>query len=156
SESVESTPEVAAETMEEVEQGGDAISGESEGAVQAPAPSAASQLPPSDFPPAPVMKDPLTQQVEEILEEDLAEAYKNLPKNKKQEFKRKGEEAAMNIQTMIASAKFSAKKALHMIRKWLLIIPGINKFFLEQEAKIKADKLSDIVERITEDKQNHT
>jgi len=28
-----------------------------------------------------------------------------------------------------------------LIKKWLLLIPGVNKYFLEQEAKIKADEI---------------
>jgi hypothetical protein len=28
-----------------------------------------------------------------------------------------------------------------VIKRWLSIIPGINKFFLEQDAKIKAEKI---------------
>ena len=33
---------------------------------------------------------------------------------------------------------------LKMLKKWLKIIPGMNKFFLQQEAKLKADKFLEI------------
>jgi hypothetical protein len=33
------------------------------------------------------------------------------------------------------------KKILALIRDWLKLIPGVNRFFLEQEAKIKTDKI---------------
>jgi hypothetical protein len=36
---------------------------------------------------------------------------------------------------------------LKLIREWLLIIPGVNKYFLEQEAKIKTDKIQQLYER---------
>jgi len=48
------------------------------------------------------------------------------------------------ISMSVRTAKFSFRKALGLIRDWLRIIPGVNRFFLEQEAKIKADKISDI------------
>ena len=35
-------------------------------------------------------------------------------------------------------------KIIDVIKKWLSIIPGINKFFLEQEAKIKTDKIMEL------------
>jgi hypothetical protein len=39
------------------------------------------------------------------------------------------------------SAKFKVKAIVDLIKKWLAIIPGVNKFFLEQEAKIKTDQI---------------
>ncbi len=89
-------------------------------------------------------KDPLTQKIEHALEEDLGEVYKSLPSEKQAEFQRKGEEVAGKIRVMIETAKFSFRKALGLIRDWLKMIPGVNRFFLEQEAKIKADKISEI------------
>lgn len=80
---------------------------------------------------------------EKILSEGLEELYKKLPDNRKAEFKQKGEEAAATIEKLMQSAKVHMKKVIGVIRNWLLMIPGINKFFLEQEIKIKADKLLD-------------
>ena len=48
---------------------------------------------------------------------------------------------------MIKAGMIQMKKILKLIREWLLIIPGVNKFFLEQEAKIKAEKIQQIYER---------
>ena len=94
--------------------------------------------------PVPAQKDTLTQKIESVLEEDLGEVYKSMPPEKQAEFQKKGEEVAGKIRTMIETAKFSFRKALGLIRDWLKMIPGVNKFFLEQEAKIKADKISHI------------
>lgn len=93
-----------------------------------------------DEPTTPV-KDRLTKEVEEILEDDLDEMYDKLPPDKQQEFKEKGEETAGMIKQMLGTTKVKSRKIVHWIKDWLKMIPGINKFFLEQEAKIKTDKL---------------
>ena len=56
-------------------------------------------------------------------------------------FKLKGEEVARNIEQVVAAGKSKAKQILHWIKDWLKLIPGVNRFFLEQEAKIKTDKI---------------
>ena len=52
-----------------------------------------------------------------------------------------GEETASKIAQLLEAAKVKTRKIFDLIVKWLRIIPGINRFFLEQEAKIKADKI---------------
>lgn len=86
-------------------------------------------------------KDPVLKEVEAILADDLLGLYAELPPATQAQFKAKGEEVASKIQTMMRTAKVIAKDVLEMIVSWLKIIPGINKFFLEQEAKIKTDKI---------------
>ena len=96
----------------------------------APAPSA-----------PPLQKDPETALIENILAEGLEDAYKSMPPDLQIKFKAKGEETAGKIRVLIESAKAKAKTILGLIRDWLKMIPGVNKFFLEQEAKIKTDKI---------------
>jgi hypothetical protein len=38
-------------------------------------------------------------------------------------------------------AKFKARQVIDLLKKWLSLIPGINLYFLEQEVKIKTDKI---------------
>ncbi len=97
-------------------------------------------------------KDPVLKQVEEILEEDLGETYNSLPPELREKFKAQGEVVATSIQRMIGGAKVHAKKVLQLLVAWLRIIPHINRFFLEQEAKIKTDRIIALVER---EKQKH-
>ncbi len=85
--------------------------------------------------------------IERVLEADLSEMYFSLPEDKKAEFRAKGEETAREINVLVSSAKATLQKVVSLIRGWLLIIPGINKFFLEQEAKIKADEILRIANR---------
>lgn len=91
-------------------------------------------------------KDFILSQVEELLSDDLLGLYSELPRSTQAEFKAKGEETASKIQQMIKSARVVAKEVLDLIVSWLRIIPGVNKFFLEQEAKIKTDKILALAE----------
>lgn len=93
-----------------------------------------------------VTKDLIDSQVEELLSDDLLGLYSELPPATQAEFKAKGEEVASKIQQMIKGARVVAKEVLDLIVSWLRIIPGVNKFFLEQEAKIKTDKILALAE----------
>ena len=58
-----------------------------------------------------------------------------------QEFKIKGEETAGKIRELLKSTHIKVKKIFRLIYEWLRLLPGVNKFFLEQEAKIKTDNI---------------
>ena len=79
--------------------------------------------------------------IEEILADDLADVYQSLDAREQEEFKRKGEEAAGKIEEMIKSLKIKAKQVLNIVKDWLITIPKANKHFLEQQSKIKTDKI---------------
>jgi len=83
----------------------------------------------------------LYPKVEKVLEDDLAEIYFKLPKEKQGEFKKKGEVTALKISQLLQAVKVKVKQIFKLIISWLSIIPGVNKYFLEQEAKIKTDRL---------------
>ncbi len=91
-------------------------------------------------------KDELTAEIEDVLSEDLGDLYKTLSGEKKREFKAEGEKTAGIIRKMIAHGKFHGHRILGLIVKWLKLIPGVNKFFLEQESKIKVDKIMMLAE----------
>jgi hypothetical protein len=79
--------------------------------------------------------------IEKILEKDLAGLYVSLPPQKQREFKMAGEATARKISELITKTKFKVGKVIDLIKKWLSLLPGVNKFFLEQEAKLKADEI---------------
>ncbi|MBU1039309.1 hypothetical protein KKC17_03775 [Patescibacteria group bacterium] len=81
------------------------------------------------------------KKVENVLEEDLADVYLSLSPDKQQEFKKAGEIAAKKISRLMRKVKISLSQIIKIIRQWLSVIPGVNKYFLEQTAKIKADKI---------------
>jgi hypothetical protein len=86
-------------------------------------------------------------QVENFLAEDLGDIYNRMEQNQRQIFKLKGEEVARKIEEMAAKGKMRIKKIVALIKEWLKIIPGVNRFFLEQEAKIKGDKIIGMTSR---------
>ncbi len=93
-------------------------------------------------------KDAVMIKIEKIMEEGLNDSYQRLSPVAKQEFKLKGEQAASQIRELLKSAHVKVKKILRLILDWLRILPGINHFFLEQEAKIKTDKIIALKNRV--------
>lgn len=111
----------------------------------------ASQPAPRTVKPRPAMplpaKDAVMVKIEKIMEEGLNDSYQRLSPVAKQEFKLKGEQAASQIHELLKSAHVKVKKILRLILDWLRLLPGVNHFFLEQEAKIKTDKIIALKER---------
>jgi hypothetical protein len=81
------------------------------------------------------------KEIEKILEDGLEDVFSDLSPEKQREFGMAGEETAARINELFDTAKVKAKKIIKLIKKWLMILPGINKFFLEQEVKIKTDEI---------------
>jgi len=79
--------------------------------------------------------------IDAVLEEGLNEIFLKMDASRQKEFKKKGEETVAQINKLLSETKIKVNKIIDLIRQWLKFIPGINKFFLEQEAKIKADKI---------------
>lgn len=98
-------------------------------------------------------EDRLEEEIEDILEEDLKELYLSLPPNKQAKFRLKGEETRSRIRQLAGSLKINAKKIFQLIRTWLKVIPGVNRFFLEQAAKIKTDKILMVTQEERKQKQ---
>lgn len=95
----------------------------------------------------PAPRDELTKKVEKIMSDGLEEAYSKMPPVVQQEFKLKGEQTAGKIRELLKATKIHAKKIFRLILEWLSLMPNINKFFLEQEAKIKTDKIISLKKR---------
>jgi len=81
--------------------------------------------------------------IEHILEEgkELGDAYAKLSPEKQVEFRKQEEDVALIIKNILLNVHVNIKKVFMLILGWLKILPGINRFFLEQEAKIKTDKV---------------
>lgn len=97
----------------------------------------------------PQVRDELTVKVEKIMEEGLADAYNELSPIERQEFKIKGEETALQIRELLKATHIKIKNVFKLLFSWLKLLPGINRFYLEQEAKIKADKIVSLHEATT-------
>lgn len=97
--------------------------------------------------PAPVAKDPLLTEIESVLSEHLEEIFVGMTPQQQMEFQRKGEETAIKVNKLLQETKVKVREILDLIKEWLRLIPGVNKFFIEQEAKIKTDRLLNWRER---------
>jgi len=86
------------------------------------------------------------KQIEAIMEEDLEEIYLKMPVAKQNEFKIVGEKTVNEINSLLKEIKLNIKRIVNLIIKWLMIIPGVNKYYVEQEAKIKTDEIIKIQE----------
>ena len=117
--------------------------------------AASVQALPVTLPTKPIVpaKDAYHQRVERVLEDGLADIYLKMPKAKRQEFRVEGERVAAHLRKMIDSAKIKAKEVMSLIVNWLKVIPGVNQWFLEQEAKIKADKVILMAEERRKEKE---
>lgn len=85
--------------------------------------------------------------IESILSDGLGELYRGLPTQVQEKFRVQGEQVSSKIQEMITHAKITARKVAALIRSWLRLIPGVSHFFLEQEAKIKTDRVMEYSEK---------
>lgn len=97
--------------------------------------------------PLPQIKDQVTVQIEHIMEEGLKDAYLELTPVEQQEFKIKGEETALQIRELLKRGRVKIKQIFKLLIEWLIMLPGVNKFFAEQEAKIKADKILELKQK---------
>jgi hypothetical protein len=88
--------------------------------------------------------DKVAEDVDSILKEGLEEAVAAMPEDAKQRFWQKGKEIGALVADMVRHYKVEVKRVLHLLKEWLISIPGVNRFFLEQEAKIKTDRILDL------------
>lgn len=94
-----------------------------------------------------VAPDKIADDVQKILEDGLEEAIVTMPEEAKQRFLQKGKEIGTILADMVRRYKVEVKRVLSLLKEWLTTIPGINRFFLEKEAKIKTDRILEL-ERI--------
>ncbi|HKL16938.1 MAG TPA: hypothetical protein VJ900_01030 [Patescibacteria group bacterium] len=92
-------------------------------------------------------QDKTLKAIEDILSQDIKKYYDTMDQKQRSEFKKRGEEAALKIKKIIKEAKIAVNKVVNLIKNWLFFIPGVNKYFLEQETKIKTEKILDLAKR---------
>jgi len=79
--------------------------------------------------------------IEDILAADLEEVYFKMDMPTQKKFKEEGERVSIKIEELLKETKDQTHKIFKLIFNWLKLIPGVKKFFLNQEAKLKADKI---------------
>ena len=90
---------------------------------------------------ATLQKDEETVMVENILSENVNKLYSQLSEAKKIAFRKRGEEVVIKIKTILKGTKIRANEIFELIKGWLIMLPKISTYFLDQEAKIKTDKV---------------
>ncbi len=146
--------EVKPEAVKEVEAPLEKVE-EVEEVVEEKQPTVEGEKPAAAPPPATPKPDKseTLEAIEDILEEDMAGFYQQLPPKKQEEFKEEGEETASKIENLVQKTKIKTRKIMDLIVGWLKLIPGVNKFFLEKEAKIKTEKILKFKEQEEKEKQ---
>lgn len=86
-------------------------------------------------------QDKRAREIDNILATGLNDIFLKMNQQEQVIFKKVGEETVVKINTLLLETKVKVHKIVDLIKKWLKLIPGINKFFLEQEAKIKTDQI---------------
>lgn len=112
---------------------------------RAQAPSAI-PIPAGTPPPVQLQKTQLQQDIEDILADDLKDLYATLSPQQKLKFKQEGERTAAKIEVLLKNVTVKISEVLHLIRAWLGLLPGVNKYFLEKEVKIKTERILDLKE----------
>ncbi len=90
-------------------------------------------------------KDEITIEVEKILEYGLGDYIPDMPEEARERFLKKGGEVASQLSTMVRTLNVQVALVVTLIKEWLLTIPGVNRYYIEQEAKIKTDHIVDLV-----------
>ena len=81
------------------------------------------------------------KEIDDILSEGLEDVFLALSSEKQANFKQVGEETKVKINILLQKTQIKVEQIVNLIKKWLGIIPSVNYYYLEQEAKIKADKI---------------
>lgn len=84
---------------------------------------------------------PRQEAIDDILEDGLTDIYLSLSPEKQQELQKVGAQTVRQIDVLLDHVKSQWRKIMSLVRNFLSIIPGLNKFFLEQEVKIKTDRI---------------
>lgn len=104
--------------------------------------------PPTAVATAPAPKTSTRKEIEDVLSDGLSALYQSMTPDEQRKFRAAGEVAAATIEELLTTFKATARKVLDIIRSWLAMIPRVNTFFLEQESKLKADKILSVQRRL--------
>lgn len=81
------------------------------------------------------------RQVENIMSEGLEKLFVSLTIEEQEKFRTEGEATAKKINVLLNESRVQIVKIFNLIKNWLSMLPGVNRYFLEQETKIKVDEI---------------
>ncbi len=102
----------------------------------------------------PVAKSAQRKQIEELLADGLTEVYQGMTPQEQEVFRKKGEAAATAIEELLIGFKATARKVVDIIRGWLSTIPRVNRYFLEQESKLKTDQIMKLQRKLKKERRS--
>lgn len=79
--------------------------------------------------------------LEGIMTTGLADMYRTMTPQEQAAFRKRSMETATALEEMMTNFKATARKVAKLIHGWLSSIPRVNRFFLEQETKLKTDEI---------------
>ncbi len=120
----------------------------------APQPSAPLPLTQATVPGREHVKSETLERIEDIMEDDLDDVYAQLPPDVQKQFKERGEATAAELESMIYKVRLRSRKVFKLLFGWLKVIPGVNKYFLKQEAKLKADEILALKKELDQSRRN--
>lgn len=85
--------------------------------------------------------DLLRRRIEDILAEGLAKTFQALPPATQAQFKVVGEQTAVRITNEVRHRTPRLERLINAVTAWLRLIPNLNPYYLEQEAKMKVEKI---------------
>ncbi|MBI5466667.1 MAG: hypothetical protein HY975_00415 [Candidatus Kerfeldbacteria bacterium] len=85
--------------------------------------------------------DLLRRRIEDILAEGLEKTFRSLPAAEQSRFKTVGEQAAVRLTSEVKHRTPRLERLIMIVQSWLRLIPNLNPYYLEQEAKIKVEKI---------------
>ncbi|PIR66786.1 MAG: hypothetical protein COU51_02110 [Parcubacteria group bacterium CG10_big_fil_rev_8_21_14_0_10_36_14] len=88
-----------------------------------------------------ILHDEELIEIKGILSEDILGLFKQMSSLRQQVFRRRGEDIAIKIKLTMQKTRVKASDIFELIKNWLKMIPRLSLYFLEQEAKIKTDKI---------------
>ncbi len=103
--------------------------------------------------PLPQNKSAALKEVESVLTENLTEIYQSMTPQEQIAFRQKGEEVAKTIEGLVVTFRATTRKVLDLIRGWLAMIPRVNRYFLEQESKIKTDDVMQLQKKLKKERK---
>ncbi|MFA5126476.1 MAG: hypothetical protein WC465_00550 [Patescibacteria group bacterium] len=120
-------------------------SGPTSAALEQPTPALATSAPAvpdlDKIASAPAQPTIVLEKVENILARDMDKVFLSMDLATQAKFKAKGEETAVAITNLLQKTKVQVRKIINLIVDWLRLVPSINKYYLEQEAKLKAEEI---------------
>lgn len=99
--------------------------------------------------PSPATLSGVTEQrLRRILSEDMAELITPLTLESRREFQAEGLKTVSKLEELLRRTHIQLRQVWKLLWDWLKRLPGVNRFFLEQEVKKKTEEIMELKEEL--------